>query len=355
MELLDNKLYLDDINYIVESNMQWERVSNSSFLIVGASSMIGRFMVDVLLMKKRQPGFQNMKIFCAGRDANKLRKIFNDNQELEYVEFDVAVKEQVDSAVGNIENIDYVVNLSSPTGSEVIRNEPLSVLECNVFGTLNLLDLCRKFHSKFIFASTLDIYGNNVNGIERVSEEQNGEVDPLNNRACYFESKRLSETLCKCYNAQYGVEFFIFRFPKVFGPTMNEQSKKLIINLLIMDCISGRNPIMKSKGGQKYSFLYVSDLVHGILKVVLDGNPNAAYNVSDEKQDAKIIDIAKYICSVTGRQLIIDDDKEKQKFFEKSLDKVIDSSKLNELGWRSRYSIYEAIDRMIDIVAVDQK
>lgn len=352
MELLDNKLYLDDINYIVESNMQWERVSNSSFLIVGASSMIGRFMVDVLLMKKHQPGFQNMKIFCAGRDANKLRKMFNDNQELEYVEFDVAIKEQVDNAVQQIENIDYVVNLSSPAGSNAIKEIPVEIFNCNVLGTRNLLDVCKQKNATYVFSSSLDIYGNCTEHLDNFKEHQNGEIDSLGTRSCYFESKRMSETLCKCYNTEYGVNFLVLRFPKVFGPTMNEYSQNLIVNWLVKQCLDGDNPVIKSTGEQNYSFLYVSDLVYGMMKVILDGRMNEAYNISDVDCNAKIIDIANHICKHFNKSLVLDIDKNKVKFFEQGQSKTLDPSKIYGLGWKSRYSIYQAIDKMIELMIV---
>ena len=349
MNYQDNALYQDDLKYVAEYDMNWNKLKNSSILIVGATSMIGKCLVDVLL-KKNSMSQLNIDIICAGRDLQRLKQSFNNNANLKYVQLDVVDKDQLNSALSNYNTIDYIVNLSSPTKSNAIKEIPIQIFEANVIGTRNLLEICKQKKSTYIFASSLDVYGNNIYKIDKFKETENGEIDTMSNRACYFESKRMAETLCNCYAKQHKIDFYIFRFPRVFGPTMNEHSRFLISNWIMFECLEGRDPHISTEGKQTYSFLYVFDTVSGMLKAILDGNKNTIYNIADDKCSIKVVDLANYVCNKLNKKLFIDINKEKQKFFEPPYDKILDSSKLKELKWNSKYTIYESIDRMIKIL-----
>lgn len=49
MKFLDNALYREDINYIAEFNLPWEKLQDKSILISGASGLIASCLIDVVM------------------------------------------------------------------------------------------------------------------------------------------------------------------------------------------------------------------------------------------------------------------------------------------------------------------
>lgn len=51
MYLVENKIYQEDLKSISKMNLDWKKLKNSSFLITGATGMIGSFLIDVIMKK----------------------------------------------------------------------------------------------------------------------------------------------------------------------------------------------------------------------------------------------------------------------------------------------------------------
>lgn len=49
--MIDNSIYREDIKYVAGLDLPWEKLSNKSILITGASGLIGSFLIDVLMEK----------------------------------------------------------------------------------------------------------------------------------------------------------------------------------------------------------------------------------------------------------------------------------------------------------------
>ena len=138
-----------------------------------------------------------------------------------------------------------------------------------MLGTNNLLSYAAKFNIKsFIFFSSGEVYGNSKNSI--LKEEKFFDFNPLDLRAAYVEGKKVAETLCYSYFKQKKVPIKILRVFHTYGPMMNLNDGRVMMDF-IKDAINERKIVIKSKGNHKRTFCYISDLIEGVLIVLLKG------------------------------------------------------------------------------------
>ena len=76
MNLLKNKLYREDLAYVSELNLPWEKLKKKSILLSGATGMIGSFLIDVIMYKNLNAGLCG-HIYAVGRNEEKSRNRFN--------------------------------------------------------------------------------------------------------------------------------------------------------------------------------------------------------------------------------------------------------------------------------------
>lgn len=162
-------------------------------------------------------------------------------------------------------NIDYIFSLASPASPIDFARIPIEIMRVNSEGTLRLLDLAREKGSRFLEASTSEVYGDPE--IHPQTEDYFGRVNPIGPRACYDESKRYAEALTTSYSAKYRVDTRIVRIFNTYGPRMRLNDGRVIPNF-IKQALSGKDITLYGDGSQTRSFCYVSDLVKAIHNVM---------------------------------------------------------------------------------------
>lgn len=125
---------------------------------------------------------------------------------------------------------------------------------------------------------TREIYGVQPIGKMYAKEKDYGIIDPTTVRACYPESKRLAETLCAAYTAQYHVSTKVARIAHTYGPGMSLGDGR-VIGDFVQNVIRREDIVMNSDGSSILGLTYLSDLVAGLFLVLLDA-PGLVYNVS---------------------------------------------------------------------------
>lgn len=350
MNIWENELYIEDIEYVAELNLPWSELHDKTVVISGSRGLIGSFLIDVLMYKNKKG--LNCKVYAMGRDENKLRERFSycDNDDmLEYIVCDVNNGQYID----HINKVDYVIHLASMTHPVAYATYPIETITTNIIGTYNMLKLADKCKAKrVVFASSNEIYGENRGDVERFNEEYCGYIDCNTLRAGYPESKRCGEALCQAYIKQKQLDVVIARLTRTYGPTLLESDTKAMSQFL-HKAIKGEDIVLKSKGTQYYSYTYVSDAVAGLLTVMLLGKCGEAYNIADEKSDIKLRDLAETIAESVGKKVVFDvPSKNESAGYSKATKARLDSSKLQKLGWHARYDIKDGINRTINEVLI---
>lgn len=342
---MQNQKYNKDVErYLNIVNLDF--LNNKKILITGATGLIGTYLID-LLMKYNIQNKKNIKIYALSRNEEKLRKRFPEyynNKNFCPIIQDVCDKIE-------IENIDYIIHGASNTHPVAYSTDPIGTITTNVLGLYNLLNLAKEKNTKkFLFLSSVEIYGENDKNIDSFKETDLGYIDCNTLRAGYPESKRLGESLCQAYKEKHNLDIVIPRISRVYGPTILKNDSKAL-SQFINNIIEDKDIILKSDGTQYFSYSYVGDVVLALLIMLKKGVSGEAYNISDENSNIHLKDLAKLIADYGNKKVIFDLPNEtEKKGFSKATKAIIDSSKLKELGYNSITSIEDGIHLTIDIL-----
>ena len=323
-------------------------LSGKTILTTGGTGMIGKWMIDYLLEQV------DCKVILLGRSEEKARSRFAaglwDSGRLHFVQWDAAHPTPFIEMerISLPDTIDYIIHLASNTHPVAYATDPVSTIVMNVTATKELLDLAvAKKCARFVYASSVEVYGQNRGDCEKFSEDYCGYIDCNTLRAGYPESKRCGEALCQAYLKQYGLDVVIPRIARVYGPTLQKDDSKAL-SQFIRNALDGQDIVLKSEGRQLFSYLHVADAVSGILTVMLKGAKGAAYNIADEKSDITLRDLAGLIAAECGRKVVFDiPNVTESAGFSPAMLARLENAKLSALGWRAHYDIASGIRETI--------
>ncbi len=347
VNLLDVEEYKEEIERYAQYDIDWTFLSNKKILISGATGMIGKCLIDILMYKNLNENL-NCNIIALGRNRekalNRLGMYFN-NDNFHFIECDINRHIEINDAV------DYIIHAASSTHPLQYSNYPIETITANVMGTYNLLKLATDKKSKrFLFTSSVEVYGENRNDVDKFDEKYLGYIDCNTLRAGYPESKRTGEALCQAFIKQYDIDAIITRLSRVFGPTMLMSDSKAS-SQFIKNSVNSEDIVLKSRGLQKYSYSYAFDAVIGMLICLFKGKCGEAYNVCDEKFDITLKDFAETCAHVSNKEVVYDLPSETERAGYSTVTKaLLDSSKINELGYKPSEGFDDKITKTIHIL-----
>ena len=344
MHLYDSELYMQDV-CAVASMIEVQELADASVLISGGTGMIGSFLVDALLYADKH--YQaNTQVYILGRNEEKARARFADYADCPQFHF---IKQDInEKVVGNPAlpaKIDYVIHAASNTHPVAYASDPIGTITANVFGTQYLLDYAKEADCKrFVFLSSVEIYGENRGDTDKFTEDYLGYIDCNTMRAGYPESKRTGEALCQAYRKQMEMDVVIPRLSRVYGPTMLMSDTKAL-SQFILKSVKQEDIVLKSEGTQEFSYAYVADCVAGILAVMLDGKDGEAYNICSKDSDVKLADLA-------DKQVVFDlPDATEQAGYSKATKATLDTTKLRtELGFVPQYDMKTGLSHTVQVL-----
>lgn len=340
-----NTIVQEDMKDIYDEEILFDKLKNKVVLITGATGMLATYIIyflHYLNINKES----NIKIYALARNKKKAEEIFNDlvgDKNFIIINQDVTKEILID------EKIDYIFHLASSANPKSILENPVGIIQANTLGTINICEFAVKNNALVFFSSTREIYGK-IEGKEFVKETDMGVCDCIENRACYPESKRISETICKSYNLQYEMKYQICRIAHVYGPGMNINNDGRIMSDIISDIVNNRNIILKSDGSAKRAFCYLSDAVRAIFLILLNGRVNDVFNLSNEKDEISIKDLAKLGGQLFSEKNIKVDyqiSNNNNNLYTNYKRSKLDNSKLYDLGWKIKIDLKEGIRKTV--------
>ncbi|MCP4957883.1 MAG: SDR family oxidoreductase [Actinomycetia bacterium] len=161
--------------------------------------------------------------------------------------------------------VDIVLHFASPASPIDYLELPIQTLKVGSLGTHNALGLAKDKGSRFLLASTSEVYGDPE--VHPQVETYWGNVNPVGLRGCYDEAKRFSEAMTMAYYRTHGVDVRIVRIFNTYGPRMRPRDGRVVSSFLTQ-ALRGTPLTVFGDGSQTRSFCYVDDLIDGIISVL---------------------------------------------------------------------------------------
>lgn len=286
----------EDFRYILASELPWKNLASSTILICGANGYISKYFIDFLIFLNDQKLFTPFHIIALVRSSQKARQFFS--SYIKRNDFEIVVHD-ISNKINLNRTIDYIIHGASQSQPKKYNIDPLGSIKPNVIGTWNLLELAHQSQCRsFLFLSSGEVYGKfKANFTEKIQESMFGVLDPLDLRACYSESKRAAETICRAWFLQHGAPIKIARLGHNYGPGMDLEDGRVFASFT-KNIVRNENITLESSGSESRPFCYLSDTITGLLTLLFKGNDGEAYNLANTNAKVKIIDLAEILCGL---------------------------------------------------------
>jgi dTDP-glucose 4,6-dehydratase len=193
--------------------------------------------------------------------------------------------------------IDYVFHFASPASPVDYLKHGIETLQVGSVGTMNCLEIAKKYNAKFLLASTSECYGDPLEHPQK--ESYWGHVNSIGPRSVYDEAKRFAEAATMAYHRYRHVDTRIVRIFNTYGPRLQINDGRVISNFM-KQALSGEPLTVYGDGLQTRSFCYVSDEIEGILALsrVQESFPT---NIGNPREFT-MLECAKAVLEVTGSE-----------------------------------------------------
>lgn len=341
-----NQILMQDFAAVANSNLPFEEYRNKTFLITGATGLVGSLLVKTLLYCNHVKDL-NLTVLAAVRNPDKAKHIFHDvpGDVLRIVKWDLT-----EGGITMDDSIDFIIHTAAITNSKQMVTDPVGTIQTSIIGTKNVLELAREKKASMVYVSSMEMYGN-PNLSHKVTEEDFGYIDLSNVRSCYPESKRMCECLCTAYCAQFGVQVCTARLAQTFGagilPTENR-----VFAQFARSAMHGENIVLHTTGESEGNYVYTSDAIRALLLLLVRGKCGQSYNVVNEENHMTIADMAHMVAETFGQdktQVVFDIPQDSLKYGYAPATKMhLSAEKIAILGWKAEIDLPESYRRVIE-------
>jgi dTDP-glucose 4,6-dehydratase len=314
------------------------KAKNQRALVTGGSGFLGSHLCDQLL--KRGWHVICVDNFLTG-SPNNIAHLMG-HPRFQFIKHDVTQDLYLHGT------IDAVLHFASPASPRDYLEHPIKTLKVGAIGTHKMLGLAKTKRSRFLLASTSEVYGDPQVHPQR--EDYWGHVNPIGPRGVYDEAKRYAEALAMAYHRSHGVATRIVRIFNTYGPRMQRRDGRAVPEFIDAALHNRAIPVF-GNGQQTRSFCYIDDEVDGLLRLLL-GKHVGPINIGNPSE-ITILEIAQTIIKLTKsksrivhKPLPVDDPKIRQPDITKA--KTL-------LGWSPKVSLEDGLKRTIDYFKEDVK
>jgi len=300
-------------------------------LITGGAGFLGSHLCELFLSRGHE--VICMDNFITGTPANVKHLFGRDGFML--------IKHDVTNYIYVEGPVDLVLHWASPASPIDYLELPIPTLKVGALGTHKALGLAKAKNARFVLASTSEVYGDPLEHPQ--TETYWGNVNPVGPRGVYDEAKRFAEAMTMAYHRYHGVDTKIVRIFNTYGPRMRVNDGRAV-PAFMSQALRNEDVTIFGDGSQTRSFTYITDLVDGIIRLMLS-DQNDPINIGNPRE-MTIKEIAETIIRMTGsksalvnRPLPTDDPKQRRP----------DISRAQTLlGWEPKVQLEEGLVKTIE-------
>jgi dTDP-glucose 4,6-dehydratase len=299
-------------------------------VITGAAGFIGSHLSEALLDRGYEViGIDNL---LTGDTANIAHLA---SRDFTFIKHDVTNYINIDGPVA------FVLHWASPASPIDYLELPIPTLKVGALGTHKALGLAKAKGARFVLASTSEVYGDPLEHPQK--ETYWGNVNPIGPRGVYDEAKRFAEAMTVAYHRYHGIDAKIVRIFNTYGPRMRLKDGRAV-PAFMSQALRHEDVTVFGDGTQTRSFTYITDLVDGIIRLMLSA-VNDPVNIGNPRE-MTIEEIARTIIKMTGSRsrivyqpLPTDDPKIRQPDITRAR---------TLLGWEPKVPLEEGLVRTIE-------
>lgn len=329
--------------FVIGFGSECKDLQSSSFLITGATGLIGSVLVKCLLALDL-----NIEITIPVRDAKKAIKIFGESNQYLKIE---EIQSSLEEWCHNFEKgCQYIVHCASPTNGEYMKEYPVETSLMIVNSTKNLLEYAQSAQSKsMVFVSSIECYGQILKAMDKVAEEVQGYVPLFSPRSSYPMGKRFAEHLCYSSAIEYGVPVKVVRPTQTFGIGVAKDDSRVFAQFA-RSVINSQDIVLHTTGDSAKPYCDTIDCITAILYVLLKGKDGEVYNVANPSTYISVKEMAFLVRDTFNPSINVRIEEKSTKSYAPITKVPLSVDKLLSLGWRPQCGLKEMFEKLIDCI-----
>ena len=313
---------------------------NREVLVTGGAGFIGSFLVEELV--DRGANVVVADNFSRGGPD----RIAHLEDEIELLPTDLTTHKGCVEATNGVDDVFHLA--ASVGGIHYIKRENVGGLTPSVLMNQHMLEAAEMNDvDRFLFASSACLYRQQHDDLNRFSEDQAIPADP---HSTYGWAKVLGEVACDAYHTDTDLDTGAVRIFNCYGPreSLDPESSHVIPSLCrkAIEADDGESIELFGDGTQERGFIYVTDLVEGMLRAIdrkTDGEP---INLGNGEEVVSINELAETIVDISGKDLTIEHDLSKPTGTDKY---AADTTKMErELDWTPSVTLEEGVGQVYE-------
>ncbi len=300
-------------------------------LVAGGAGFIGSHLVEALLLK-------DVKVVALDNFSTGKKSYLNsvlENPKFVLIEADIN-----DGIPQSIESVDYIFHLAG-LESYIYREDVVTLdsLLTSAVGTKNLLDLAKRSMSKFLLASSFDVYEGMVSSIDL--GHYFGHTDNEEKKYSHSEAKRFAEALVWEYYKKNKINSRIVRLPEVYGPRMDFSSGSELGRLLKL-LLDHNDLTIFGDGLEKNYYLFIADAIAGLVKALFGEESDGKIYSLYQSDPITTLELTYLVKGLSDSQTHVTFKNQTQKIKSKELN-LPGPESFKDLKWSPKIELKEGI------------
>lgn len=326
-------------------------IERKNILITGGAGFIGSHLCEELLKKNN--------IIClddfTSSSIENIKHLL-ENPSLEFIKHDISKPidldefRELDKFKIRFQGVQEIYHLACPTSPKNFNAERIKTLHTNSLGVVNALELTHKYNAKFLFSSSVVVYGPRFEKAPRFSEDYSGYVNTTDPRSCYDEGKRFAEAATATYRDMYNLDAKIARIFRTYGPRLELFNGHMVADF-VLQALNNKPMLIYGNEDFTTSLCYITDIVEGLIKM-MNSKEVGPINFG-QYEEYKMSDIAAKIKAMTDSNSPV----EYKEFllFMRPLGLPDISLAKEKLGWYPLVTLEEGLKKTIEYVKANER